>query len=251
MAKFALNNSLNRMLYILKFLSIYPSPEQKTYVTVTRRIVIYGFFICPFVFNLLAKMVQSCNDLAAFVSVSYIAGLSFMAVLKSFYLMYHQDRLVAACNGIQANRPKMNETQNELITDYMQWWRKYHFIIGIVVPLTCLPFWNAMPLLGSQELRLPFLTWYPYDINGTMPFTLTYLHQTVSISLISCVNMNVDCLMGGLMAYTAGECMVLEDCLENMVEMTKFYFEVKDEQARGRLSETLGKLVVFHREIRR
>lgn len=95
----------------------------------------------------------------------------------------------------------------------------------IVLPSVIGTFLSIFPLFNSNGKHIPFPArfpaWYPFDYKQPIIFDLIYDHQSIAVTILGFVNLNVDVLMANLMSYVAGECMVLVNCLEKLYKMTR------------------------------
>lgn len=229
----------------LRFFGIWPSPGAEL-----RFFVIQFIFLIPHIIFSIIKLFLSFNDFQVIVKVSYIAPIIFVGALKSFQIRWFFKDFYTICCGIPKNRPAISATQNRILDDYMAKWQSFHFFMCyILIPIAAL-FWGLAPLFDSQERSLPFIAWYPFDHTKPVLYELVFAHQMIAMIFCAFINFDIDILMGGLMGYIAGECMVLENCLENMYEDTKRNGKISHHQTilEG-MNATLIGLVEYHKEI--
>ncbi|XP_014480183.1 PREDICTED: uncharacterized protein LOC106747303 [Dinoponera quadriceps] len=63
----------------------------------------------------------------------------------------------------------------------------------------------VMPLLATDERRLPFKVYMPYSIAALLPYVLTYLQQVAALIYGVFLNTSFDCLVYGLIIHTCGQ----------------------------------------------
>ncbi|XP_077290279.1 odorant receptor Or1-like [Arctopsyche grandis] len=87
------------------------------------------------------------------------------------------------------------------------------FYFSITYIVNCL--WALGPIITHTK-KLPFAAWYPYDIEKSPAYELTYLHQTVAIIIAASLNIMKDSLVTGLMNKAACQMELLKYSLENI-----------------------------------
>lgn len=91
-----------------------------------------------------------------------------------------------------------------------------------------------------------------YGVDYMQPgyYEAFFTQQAISMTLIIFIHLNCDGVVSKLMAYAAGELLVLQDCLENIYEMTKKVKNVEsNEKILKEMNGMLIDLIEYHKEI--
>lgn len=85
----------------------------------------------------------------------------------------------------------------------------------------------TMPLLTSDERRLPCKVYLPYSIATLVPYVLTYLQQVVVFTYGIIINVSFDSLVYGLIIHTCGQ---IELLCHRLTETFKFFRDMDEER---------------------
>ena len=73
-----------------------------------------------------------------------------------------------------------------------------------------------------KEHRLPMSAWFPFDFKSSPYYQMTYLYQTVAISVLVVADLNMDMFVVALIVFIGVQCDILCDDLKNNVSEPKF-----------------------------
>ncbi|RZC39078.1 7tm 6 domain containing protein [Asbolus verrucosus] len=138
-------------------------------------------------------------------------------------------------------QPK-NSQQRSLIQPNLKAWKKtvatfWFFTLGWLFFLMLCPFFDKT----VNEYRLPFLAWYPYSVKASPQYELSYLHQFISVTTMSMVNVNIDSLIAALNMYIGAQFDILCDNLRNVYDNSR--------DSPTDVEEKLKNCINHHREI--
>ncbi|XP_076634640.1 odorant receptor 46a-like [Colletes latitarsis] len=78
--------------------------------------------------------------------------------------------------------------------------------------------WATSFFRDFKHRRLSFRMWVPYDYSSTVSYTVTYVHQAVSLTISSLLNVAGDTLFSSLLIHTYAQLKMLEHRLENIAK---------------------------------
>ncbi|XP_015838678.1 odorant receptor Or1 isoform X2 [Tribolium castaneum] len=232
-------SSLQTTLFCLRCVGTWPSNTYKLdaytlYATASITICLFGhnFFQTVNIFFIF-------NDLNTLTGVIFVALTCLVAILKSLLFIFNMRRLkkLLLVDIRQKLFKPRNRQQVVMVQSRVNFWKKIYFMFTGMGVATMF-FWALFPIMDGtvKEHRLPFLAWYPFSVNKSPFYEITYIYQIVSVFFIVIVNMNSDMLLVALMNILGVQCDLLCDNLKNI-------------QFRERINEEFLRCVNHHMQI--
>jgi hypothetical protein len=190
--------------YQLDFYTLYSSISANLFVTA----VLFQTINVIFVYSNLEALTETILVCVA----ELLALFKIYTFIKNIKML---KRLMVALDS-DIFQPKSLD-QRVLVRPAMVLWKMvYHILLGAVT--AALSLWLLFPILNGSTRRyaLPFPAWYPYDIRKSPYYELTYLHQSLGVSLLSLGDYNIDMLISALMMYVGAQCDILCDNLRHL-----------------------------------
>jgi hypothetical protein len=243
MEKFDWKLTISRNILILKIVGLWP-PGDDTYTT--RPYTLYSFicilfFICGHYFFQTVNMYFIFPDLEAISGTIYVTLSQMMTMLKSYYMIQNMGILKQLMITVNSDlfQPR-NSRQIELVKPSLTFWKTVSNMFRGVT-LISIFFWATYPIIdkSTQQRRLPFLAWYPYDTTVSPLYEFTYIYQIIGVSFIAAAAVSMDTLIAALNMFIGAQCDLLCDNLRHLPG---------DEQDFNR---TLIKCILHHKEILR
>ncbi|KAJ3664416.1 hypothetical protein Zmor_008590 [Zophobas morio] len=226
----------------LKLLGLWPKGDE-TYKR--NSYTLYASF-CFFVLNCGHNFFQTVNiyfildDLEAFTSSIFVTLSCVGTILKCYGLIQNMENLKQLFVTITGEifQPK-GEKQQKLVEPSVKFWSRIYLLFRITCYFTAF-FWSTYPILDKsfRVRRLPFLSWYPYNVKISPFYEFTYMYQVVSIWYIVAASLNIDCLIAALNMFIGAQCDILCDDLRNLVATNG-----------KELKEKLVRCVIHHKAI--
>ena len=107
------------------------------------------------------------------------------------------------------------------------------------------------PIAQSGTLQLPVEAWYPYDIEKTTWFWLTYIHQCILGASASSAHIGIDTLFIGLLMMTSHQIDILKHRLKNLKHFYVDNVSVKLEDVKLYERMIIVQHIRYHRRIYR
>lgn len=209
-------------LLLLKVGGLWPKinylPDSYSFYTV----ICFAVFIVGDTFFQTVNIFVVSNDLEAMTNVIYIFFTKAVAIYKISCFVKNMKivkefMIVANSNIFQ---PK-NEHQKTLILPLLSAWKKL-FATFFAMSWSTILLWSLFPILDrSQGKRLPFLAWYPYDIQKSPLYEITYVYQVLSVSYCTIATIGVDVYIASLNMFVAIQFDLLCDNLKNVKFSTR------------------------------
>ncbi|RZB39518.1 7tm 6 domain containing protein [Asbolus verrucosus] len=176
-----------------------------------------SFFISAIGVLLIIDLFFVDSDFEDLEEMTLIYVAEFLVIIKVYCFMRNIKlikHLMATLNT-DMFQPKTIQ-QKMLIKPALNFWKLvYNIFTAAGGPLTSL--WVFLPLLTkTKKIALPVSVWYPYDIQASPMYEITYLYQIVSVFYIVVAIYNIDMLISALMMYTGAQCDILCDNLRNL-----------------------------------
>ena len=158
------------------------------------------------------------TDLEAMADTFFITITDTLILAKTCFFIKNIKILKGLMNELKNDvfRPKTIR-QFILVQVHLDTWKSIYYSYGSVVIGTGF-FWCFIPLLdGSfRRHRLPFAAWYPYNTETSPFYELTYVYQTICFTYFFVGNLSVDSAITSLMMYTAAQCDIFCNKIQNM-----------------------------------
>jgi hypothetical protein len=243
MEKFDWKLTISRNILILKIVGLWP-PGDDTYTTSPYTLysfICILFFICGHYFFQTVNMYFIFPDLEAISGTIYVTLSQMMTMLKSYYMIQNMGILKQLMITVNSDlfQPR-NSRQIELVKPNLTFWTTVSNMFRGVT-LISIFFWATYPIIdkSTQQRRLPFLAWYPYDTTVSPLYEFTYIYQIIGVSFIAAAAVSMDTLIAALNMFIGAQCDLLCDNLRHLPG---------DEPDFNR---TLIKCILHHKEILR
>ncbi|KAJ3645578.1 hypothetical protein Zmor_007880 [Zophobas morio] len=215
-------SNLEINLMIMRGMGLWPKGDE-TY-TPGFYMVYSGIMVTLVACHLLSEMINIYfvfDDLEAVVGIIYIILIEIMAGIKAYFVIVKMKVLKDAIVTLRSDhwfQPK-NLDQKLIIQPSIDFW-KLVYKVFLSACFGCNLFW-MIPLLNmkSDDKRLPFLAWYPFDVKVTPLFEITYVYQLVCTGYLTMISVNVDALICVFNVYIGCQFDMLCDNLRNFVSL--------------------------------
>ncbi|RZC37729.1 7tm 6 domain containing protein [Asbolus verrucosus] len=243
--KFDWKRTIRLNILVLKIVGLWPPGDEiygYTFYTLYEILNVLFLQIGIIVFQTV-NLFLNIDDLEVVTGTIFVLLMEMLAPIKSYTIIKNTGmlkQLMATINN-DLFQPK-NFQQRSLIQPNLKAWKKtvatfWFFTLGWLFFLMLCPFFDKT----VNEYRLPFLAWYPYSVKASPQYELSYLHQFISVTTMSMVNVNIDSLIAALNMYIGAQFDILCDNLRN------FYDNSRDSPTD--VEEKLKKCINHHREI--
>ncbi|KAJ3663595.1 hypothetical protein Zmor_007842 [Zophobas morio] len=206
-------------IFLLRIMGLWPESNKPGIYTLYSTLTI-SLYIIGHLFFQVVNVYFIAHDLASVVATSFHLLIEFLAAVKSYYIMKNisilKDRIITfKSDWFQPRSPH----QRKLIEPTIYFWQMI-FKVCVCMAYGCNAFWAIYPLIEkSEEKRLPFLAWYPYDYNKSPYYEITYIYQVICIGYLTTIHLNVDTLIYAFCVYTSCQFDILADNIRNLANV--------------------------------
>lgn len=237
MERFNWLDTLRICLFMLRGVGLWPK-ETKRYGF--NGYTFYAFVVLTIfpVINLSLQITKAyfvISDPTALVSLIYILPAQIIGIIKGLKLIFNQPTLCKFVDEINSDvfQPK-NLDQKKLIGNNLKQWQIIFLAAWLTAGGSCLFFMFSVLRDKSEERKLIFLSWFPYNYEESPFYQITYIYQSISISVIAMVNTNIGLFLSALNMYTGCQFDLLCDNLRKLkynhehklLESLKHYQEI-------------------------
>ncbi|XP_063925960.1 odorant receptor Or1-like [Zophobas morio] len=228
----------------LKIMGLWPhNLTYKLNLYVMCTFFLYTSFIICHVFFQAINIYFMRDNLSAVVGIIYILLIKILSGFKGYYLIKNMGLLKQVLEILDDDifRPK-TPNQEEIIKSNVRFWK----FVRMLYVSTCYGsnlFFGIYPLFdkSSEERRLPFLAWYPFDSKVSPFYEITYTYQMFAVVYNTSVHIHVDSLICVFNVYASCQFEILTDSLKN--------FGKESEKFAGENSTMLVKCIKHHKSI--
>jgi hypothetical protein len=220
MENFRWKDTVRVNIFVLKLVGLWPRGNGKyrfDFYTLYSAILLL-LFMAMHTVVLTGTLFAVYTDLEAVTEVIFMYGLETLLLFKAYCFVRNMSVIkeIMADMKCELFQPKSLE-QVALVRPGLKEWTVTYTVFSTSM-VSNIFFWTFYPILdGSvKERRLPFLARYPYDFKKSPFYELTYLHQIVSVGLMSVAAINMDMFLGALMTLVGAQCRLLCDNLRNI-----------------------------------
>ncbi|KAJ3663643.1 hypothetical protein Zmor_007884 [Zophobas morio] len=237
------NSTLKLHIVSLKILGLWP--HKLTYkfnlYAIWTFLLFTTFIICHCTFQAI-NLYLLRDDLSAVVGIFYILLIKILSFFKGYYLIKNTSLLNDVLQILEDDifQPK-NTSQEEMVKSNVGLWKIFRHAL-VFTYYGCNSFFAIYPLFDkTEERRLPFLAWYPYDSQASPAYEITYVYQVLAVVYNTSVHLHVDSLVCVFNMYAACQFEILTDNLKTFVK--------ENENVVGENNRLLLKCVQHHKSI--
>ena len=159
------------------------------------------------------------TNLEAVTGTVYVLVIDMLVVFKVYCVITNMGMLKQLLRTLDTDMFQPKNTVQMGAIEISTWFWKV--IYKTLFSLCILPnmFWAIYPLLdttSTEQKRLPFLAWYPFDTTTSPMYELTYIYQISSIVYITAIHINIDALVAALNVFNGSQFDILCDNLRNL-----------------------------------
>lgn len=224
--------SLKLVSEVLKFFGFWKLENPSKLKTVVYKLYMVVLQIVSYVTLFTAQIIyiiHVINDLeklsnAMFLPLTYAAQVFKM---WNFFIKQSKLKRIIVYSNKNIFKPK-NDYQAYLLDKRMKTF-KTTYIIFVSMAMATISLWAVFPLLelNSTEKTLPIEAWYPFDISTSPTYEIVYVHQIIAMIVNAVVNISLDCLPPGFMAFISAQLEVLSNSLENIHQQVETNLKMK------------------------
>lgn len=204
---------------ILKYLLYWPIESQSNVnrnvyklfaiIKITVTSVLYVFIQC-------ATAYKNGGDLSKILEVLFMTFTLTNYLVKVFCYTYSNKeiQLILEKTGKDIFQSKNVESKEIIFKSLGNW--KIIFRFYMAVCISAVLFWSLGPIIGKSESGLPFGYWYPFDVSSTPVYELIYVYEIGGLLTMVISHVSLDAMMGGIMAFIAGQIDILNENLRNL-----------------------------------
>ena len=222
MASFSWKHTIRVNIVILTFMGLWPKGNEgykcNTYVLFTAAVLL--LVNSHIIFQ--TVNVYFVSDLKELAAIIFILFTEWLVSLKMFYFVRNMKILKKLMVDVESDNFQLwNNGQINTVQVTLAMWKTIYFVYSVPVFIT-LVLWTFFPLVdGSfKQYRLPLSVWYPYNVQKSLTYEITYVYQTMSFWAISIAGINMDAMIAALMMLAQAQCDILCENLKNLPSST-------------------------------
>jgi hypothetical protein len=211
--KFNWQSTIKTNILMLKFVGLWPKNDEvydRNLYSLYAMLSMNLLLNCHTSFQLV-NIFHVYSHFEAFISSLVATSSEFVAMIKGICFMKNmkimKDMMVLLRSAEMA--PKSEHERNLIKTNLNLWRLMYYaFSSSCFMAIT---FWLSFPVLDGtvHQYRLPFTAWYPFDVQKSPVYYLTYLYQAISICFLGVTHVNVDMFVNAVMVFIGCQCDIL------------------------------------------
>ena len=215
MKKYDWKTSLTVTLCILKCIGLWP---EKFYTC--NFYTLYAIFVAIVIvaghnLSQIINIFFVYTDLEALTATIFVLTTNILATIKMCLFVRNLKvikQLFAVLDRDQF-QPKSAHQRN-LLQPSLKFWKVSFVVFHTVVALN-VTLWSISPLT-NEEQKLPFLAWYPFNIDISPNYNIVYMYQVTGIWYVTSANISLDTMTYAFFMYTWSQCDILCDDLSNL-----------------------------------
>ncbi|XP_053998016.1 odorant receptor 13a-like [Hylaeus anthracinus] len=126
----------------------------------------------------------------------------FVACCKMYNLLTSHKSYVILIDSLQEEPLKPVNSDEVEIQMKFENWAKRNIIAYTIAMESCLVFMYASTITKDfKAKRLPYRAWIPYDYSSLFLFSITYIHQALSMTICTILDIACDNLFSGLLIH--------------------------------------------------
>lgn len=177
-----------------------------------------------FIIYLLTEVVNiflSLDDVSKLTDFIFIFLTHFCELFKLYYFFTYQTKFLNLLNNLNRDsfKPK-NKRQLKILQSSMYNTRLVYGIYLLLCICTCF-LWAVFPIFDSGGMRLPMVTWFPFDTDESPIFEIIYVYQMICIVICGISNITLDSIAAGFMAHVCAQYDILNDQILHIREQSK------------------------------
>lgn len=210
---FDLELSLENNILIFKSCGLW-TPENaskfKTDLYTTYALCFSLFIVCPYLLSQIVNVFMVIDDLEEFTESTFVLMTILSAATKALTIQIMQKRIKKIVHQLNSDlfQPKLSEHRTILVkaTDEIRFlFRLLGFIYAFSILLLCIfPFFD-----DSKKRALPIKAWFPYSLEVSPTYELTYLHQVVATVFTASLNCALDTFVVSLVVHSIAQLDIL------------------------------------------
>lgn len=219
MTKFNWLVTIKNCLFALKCTGVWPN-ERKAYslnlYTLYAIIALTIFIVADTIFQSI-MIYFIINDLAALAASIYILPSKLGTIFKIFIFTSNIQTVQQLTEEVNSDvfQP-VTEKQKLLIENNLWAWSLVFKIMWMSTGVGLI-FYFFFPLLDKTENhKLLFPSWYPFDSKKSPFYEITYVYQALSLIYVASVNTNIDMFLSALNMYIGCQFDLLSNNLQNL-----------------------------------
>ncbi|XP_051176510.1 uncharacterized protein LOC127291423 [Leptopilina boulardi] len=176
------------------------------YVFYAYSLSIYSFTLGSFIATEIVNVIFNYNDFGKIASGVPLFLTNLLHSYKCFILFRNHRRLRKLLAILDSPIFAENNFRYKNIISWYSYQGMFHHAVFQIISLTAILFLSCTPIpsiLNGEEKKLPLVGWYPYEISNSLNFILTWLQQTIAVSLCSINNIATDSFVAGLLNVAA------------------------------------------------
>ncbi|XP_063925979.1 odorant receptor Or1-like [Zophobas morio] len=181
-----------------------------------------SLFIFGHIFFQVVNVYFIAHDLKSIVATSYLLLIEILGGVKAYYLIKNLKILKERMIIFKSDwfQPRNTQQRNLIEPTIYLWKTVYKVYLSMCFGGNT--FWAIYPMMDkSEEKRLPFLGWYPYDYKKSPYYEITYVYQVIGICYLTTVHVNVDTLISAFNVYTSCQFDMLTDNIRNLANVAQ------------------------------
>lgn len=214
-----ITDSLKKNLTFFKYFGLWsPDNITKTQKWLYRLYAAFVVSFCcyPFTLSCTIDVALSLGDLEKFSKGAFLVLMLFAAIGKTLPIQLNQKKIQDLLDRLDDDlfQPKSN-LHRKIISKQMDLIKLlFRILMFMYVGSTVL--WFLIPLFHSKmTMSLPLNGYFPYSMEGSTAFLLTYLYQMSVCLYMSSLGCFLDIFIAGLLINVTAQLDVLLDNLEN------------------------------------
>ncbi|KAJ3663593.1 hypothetical protein Zmor_007840 [Zophobas morio] len=224
MEKYKWQSKIKMNIILLRIMGLWPEGD-KTYEPgfyMVYSSITVSLFIFGHIFFQVVNVYFIAHDLKSIVATSYLLLIEILGGVKAYYLIKNLKILKERMIIFKSDwfQPRNTQQRNLIEPTIYLWKTVYKVYLSMCFGGNT--FWAIYPMMDkSEEKRLPFLGWYPYDYKKSPYYEITYVYQVIGICYLTTVHVNVDTLISAFNVYTSCQFDMLTDNIRNLANVAQ------------------------------
>ncbi|KAJ3663599.1 hypothetical protein Zmor_007846 [Zophobas morio] len=222
MEKYKWQSKIKTNIILLRIMGLWPEGD-KTYEPgfyMVYSSITVSLFVFGHIFFQVVNVYFIAHDLKSIVATSYLLLMEILGGVKAYYLIKNMKILKERMIIFKSDwfQPRNTQQRNLIEPTIYVWKTIYKVYLSMCFGGNT--FWAIYPMMDkSEEKRLPFLGWYPYDYKKSPYYEITYIYQVIGICYLSTLHVNVDQLISAFNVYTSSQFDMLRDNIRNLANV--------------------------------
>lgn len=195
---------------IIRIFGGYIVEEEST----NRKFWVIYLVLSNILFPLIVNMAQifhlfELTSLIKLVSSGYIIAICCMGSIKSFFIFRNRKEFLKLIIVLKYEKLlPTNLDQYIIVGNALNLYTGIKYILVTICTMSAMAS-MITPLFNYRERRLPFDAWYPFDLAPAPVYAFVYIHQCISDSFITYMNVYTDILVAAFTTFTGIQCDIL------------------------------------------